>query len=111
MSSMLKKQSDLAQLADNLEKQTEAYTNAEYRYALAQNAFDKAYAIAYTTAVANGRTSVAAAEREADQETLSQKATLRLAEAAVKSHDRHWKAIDKRLSAAQSYYRFVRDQT
>ena len=38
MSSMLKKQSDLAQLADNLEKQTDAYTNAEYRYALAQNA-------------------------------------------------------------------------
>ena len=103
--------SALSELATDLEAKTELYTNAEYKYALAQNAFDKAYAIAYTTAVANGRTSVAAAEREADQQTIDQKATLRLAEAAVKGCDRKWKSIDKRLSAAQSYYRFVRDQT
>jgi len=104
-------QTQLSQLATQLEVITDEYAEAEHNAAVAQNAFDKAYAIAYATAVADGAKSVAAAEREAFHATLDEKATLGLADSAVKVCDKRWKAVDKRLSAAQSYYRFVRDQT
>lgn len=97
--------SDLAVLA---EERTQEYAEACNAHAAAEAKYLRAYHTGYAKSDAS---SIAGKERDADAAALEEKVALTYAEAAEKRCKQAVTTTLARLSAAQSYHKFVREQT
>lgn len=98
----------LSDLAVEAETRTEGYAAASNACAEAESDYHRAY---YTALAKSNESSVAGREREAEAACVDEKVALIHAQAGEKIAKQSVTTCLARLSAAQSYVKFVRDQT